>query len=132
MKSRTGLSWVCRIAGMFALFTSPPSAGATILFQSIPDLAADPESNGWCSSCYGYYVVFDTFTLSSPSMVGSIQFDVQQLVGYPNPPSFFPTDVTVNIWTTFHPNGGGWPVETLWPGLKYFRRHFHPRTFWRS
>src|SRR5262249_10952173 len=78
-------------------------ARASVLFQSIPDLYANPDQNAWCSSCGGDWQVFDTFTLATASHVGNIQFAVDTAY-------VWPTDVTISVWTS----SGGLPGTQLW------------------
>jgi hypothetical protein len=42
---------------------------------------SNPSINAWCSSCGGSFEVFDTFTLSSSSAVGSVDFAIQSNYG---------------------------------------------------
>ncbi|MGH7023263.1 MAG: PEP-CTERM sorting domain-containing protein [Caulobacteraceae bacterium] len=85
-------------------------AQAGVVFQSIPSLAADPVSNAWCSSCGGYYKVYDAFTLSSPANLTGLLFDVQTAGA---------TDVDVSIYT-------GTPSS---PGSVLYDNTFAPSSF---
>jgi hypothetical protein len=67
-------------------------ASSDVIFQSIPNLFAQPDVNGWCSSCNGNYRIFDAFYLKSDTSIGSATFAVTS--GYN-----FPSDVDVSIWT---------------------------------
>jgi hypothetical protein len=86
---------------------------ADTIFQSIPDLTVNPSTNAWCSSCYGSFRVFDTFTIGNTSTISSVSFDVQTN-------GFFPTDVDVSIWTVA--SGGT-------PGLQLFDQTITPDQF---
>jgi hypothetical protein len=85
-----------------------PPTGADTLFQSIPDLTANPLSL-LCAPCGGRGggPIFSTFTLGSTSTINSISFEIENGNGLP---------VDVGIWTV-EPNGlsipGYEPVSTL-------------------
>lgn len=76
----------------------PSVAHADTLFESLPDLTVAPQSNAWCSSCYGSYKVFDTFTLASDSVIDTVSFTVQSDYGFP-----------ASIDLGFHTVSGGLP-----------------------
>jgi hypothetical protein len=103
-------SAVSALAIAASLSTAPVSAA--VLFQSIPDLTANPLTNAWCSSCGGEFRVFDTFTLSSGSVIQSISFNVQ--TSY-----YFPTSVDVSIWS----------MSGSLPGSQLLGQNFAPASF---
>jgi hypothetical protein len=97
------------------LMGTATSSRAAVLFQSIPDLSVNPVQNAWCSTCTPrdvVYQVFDTFSLGSASDIQSITFAVQ--TSY-----FFPTDVTVSIWS----------VASQLPDTELFDQTFTPAQF---
>ena len=91
------------LCSALAVVVNTLPAHADLLFQSIPNLAVNPSTNGYCSPCGGYYQVFDTFTLGSNSTIGAINFDVTSNYHWP-------TSVDVSIWTV----SGGLPGVQLY------------------
>jgi hypothetical protein len=96
---RTGSSSVVVIAA-FAAFLGLPTAKASVIYQSVPDLTADVAgASSTCSSCGGSsnsaYQVYDAFTLASAAAVDQIEFDAYSPSWNP---IFFPTDVSVEIF----------------------------------
>ena len=113
------MGWVMKLKLLSILvailgWVPPTGAGADTLFQSIPDLTANPVVNAYCSPCYGRGggPLFDTFILGSTSTVNSISFDILGNYGFPN--------VDVGIWTV---TGGGLP------GSQLFSQTFAPAQF---
>lgn len=96
---RTGSSSVVVIAA-FAAFLGLPTAKASVIYQSVPDLTADVTgASSTCSSCGGSsnsaYQIYDSFTLASAAAVDQIEFDAYSPSWNP---IFFPTDVSVEIF----------------------------------
>jgi hypothetical protein len=100
------------ICSLVAVLATAVAANAGIIYQSIPNLTVNPAVNAWCSSCFGNFQVFDTFSVSSGQIVKNIKFNVQ--TSY-----FFPTPVTVSIWSVV----GGLP------GSQIFSQTFTPGQF---
>ena len=93
---------VTAAALMYLELAGASSSNAATLFQSVPDLTANPVISSWCSPCDGRFRAFDTFSLAAASIVGSVAFTVQT-------DFFFPTDVDISIWTVI----GGRPGAQL-------------------
>ena len=85
------------------------------LFQSIPDLYTAPNTfiYGYCTSCFGNFQVYDTFSLSNASNIDSVLFSVA------GSSYNWPTSVTVEI---FNYNSG-------LPGTQIFSQTFTPAEF---
>lgn len=104
------------LAGLFAscLLGVASAAQATTIFQSIADLTADPEVNGFCSDCYGQgYRVLQPFSPPADAVAKSITFAVTTDFS-------FPTDITVEIYE-------GYPtIDSL---SQIFSRTYAPADF---
>jgi hypothetical protein len=85
MRLRQGFATLVYV-GVILAFCSP--ARASVLFQSIPDLAVAP-ANFLCSDCGDGVEVVGTFTLTSNVMITGVEFAVQQYYANPVNISFF-------------------------------------------
>jgi hypothetical protein len=71
-------------ASAVALGTFAMPAGATVLYQSIPDLTVVPITD-WCSTCSfetPSSYIGQAFSLASSATASSISFDVYNGAGY--------------------------------------------------
>lgn len=72
-------------------------ANAAIIYQSVPDLAADPAANGYCSQCFSSgQNMGQFFTVASNSTANTLTFAVSSTY-------FWESSVTVDIFQ----NAGG-------------------------
>jgi hypothetical protein len=83
------------LAATLALCVQARSAQADVLYQSIPDLGADPFFSA-CSNCpLGGAEAIDAFSLASQSTITEIIFGASDFAAAHTP---FPTNVTVKIF----------------------------------
>lgn len=68
------------------------SAQAAVAYQSIADLGAAPDINGWCSDCAGGQRVGQQFTLASDTTIASALFTVTSNF-------VWPTSVTLSVYS---------------------------------
>jgi len=64
-------------AAAAAVLVLGSAAQAGTVWQSVPDLAASPSTNAWCSSCGGSYEPLDQFTLGAAASVNSFRLTTQ-------------------------------------------------------
>jgi len=87
-----------RYGAVVAIAGSAQATRADVLYQSVPDLTAAPAGY-YCSSCaaFGYYRVYDIFTLSGgTSIFSSITFDLYK--------AFYPGNVEITFWDVHQPS----------------------------
>jgi hypothetical protein len=103
---KLGMALACATAMALA-----GQASASVVYQSIPDLAADPITNGYCSPCTfaTFQSIGQAFTLSTAQTLTSASFAVSGLDNWPSP-------VEIGIYT----NAGGivfhdWRTELAIP-----------------
>lgn len=87
-------------AALMAVSAYASQLKAAVVYQSLPDLTVQANTNGWCSSCGGNYRVYDTFTLSTASTLSQLTFAVT--TGYN-----FPSTVTVGFYNLASGNTPG-------------------------
>ena len=93
------------------LFLNDAPAGASVLFQSVPDLTGSVYPSGICSACFGSFQAFDTFSLGSSALIDAVTVSV-----YPVP---FPVDIDLSVWS----------ISSGLPDSELFSETFTPSQF---
>jgi hypothetical protein len=87
------------------------SAGAAVIYQSIPDLTVAPDVEGWCSQCEVSaegQTIGQNFTLAAPATLDQLSFTVTSYI-------YWPTSVTVDIFADAPVSPDDDPASLLGP-----------------
>ena len=109
MKWKTTVAAVILVSG--GVFLNDAPAGASVLFQSVPDLTGSVYPSGICSACFGSFQAFDTFSLGSSALIDAVTVSV-----YPVP---FPVDIDLSVWS----------ISSGLPDSELFSETFTPSQF---
>jgi hypothetical protein len=87
---RSRILVIAAVAAVLLLATV--GANAATIYQSIPDLTAQPDINGYCSECGGdQQQIGQQFTLATGASINSALFTITS-------DYYWPTDVTLSIY----------------------------------